>query len=62
MWHTVQTAISTVMSAIGAAWRRAFLKPDDDPSGPPTITKATALREAARLSEPVDAVALQRVA
>ena len=62
MWDTVQRAISTVMSALGVAWRTAFPVPDGDPPGPPTITKAAALREAARLSELVDAVAQQRVA
>jgi hypothetical protein len=62
MWHTLQSAMSAIMSAIGAAWRTAFTAPDSDPSGPPTITKAAALREAARLSELVDAVAKQHAA
>jgi hypothetical protein len=52
-----------ILSFIAEAWRVAFPMPvEGDPSGPSTVTKAAVLREAARLSENVDATSTKHIA
>jgi len=51
------------LSIIGEAWRVAFpMFRGDDPSGPSTVTRAAVLREAAKLSEDINAVSAKHTA
>lgn len=61
MWQTIHPAVSRILASLGTAWRRAF-PPPDDPTGPPMVAKAAVLREAAKLSESVDAVSKKNIA
>jgi hypothetical protein len=54
--RALRNSIANVASWFLSAWSQAFPMPSpDDPSTPPNIAKAAVLREAAKLSENVDA-------
>jgi len=62
VWRVVKSAISQALGALRAAWQIAFPVPPDEPDGPPTVVRAAALREAALLSEDVDAISKKHIA
>ena len=61
--RAIRSASLYVVAKLIGAWNQAFpMPPHTNPTAPPTIAKAAALREGALLSEDVDATGRKSVA